>query len=213
MLADASMLVLGGSLKMRESLSARLGDVLSQMYLISATLKRFENEGRQTDDAPLAHWAIQDAFYQLQTAYNGVLSNFPNRLIAWKLSLLSFPFGRPFTPPSDKLNHQVARLLIGPSTTRDRLTAGCYALDDEDDPVGMIEAAMLATLDAEPIERKMRQFEKTGALANNPTANVRDIAQAIHAEGGITDEEYAIVGRRNALRDKVIAVDHFPRNF
>ncbi|MBP6019693.1 MAG: acyl-CoA dehydrogenase [Burkholderiaceae bacterium] len=210
MQADASMLVLGGCLKMRESLSARLGDVLSQMYLISATLKRYEDEGRQSDDAPLAHWAIQDAFYKLQTAYDGVLANFPNRIIAWKLGFLTFPLGRPFAPPSDRLNHQVARLLITPSETRNRLTAGCYAPDDEYDPVGMIEAAMLATLAAEPIERKMRQFEKAGSLANNPTANVRDIAQAVHAAGGITDDEYAIVARRNVLRDRVIAVDNFP---
>ncbi|NYT66762.1 acyl-CoA dehydrogenase [Alcaligenaceae bacterium] len=210
MLADASMLTLGGSLKMRESLSARLGDVLSQMYLISATLKRFEDEGRQTDDAPLAHWAIQDAFFRLQVAYDGVLTNFPSRYIAWKLRFLTFPLGRPFTPPSDRLNHQVARLLITPSPSRDRLTANCYAPDNEHDPVGIIEAAMHAALAAEAVERKIRQFEKTGALINNPIANVRDIAQAAHAAGGITDEEYAIIAKRNTLRDRVIAVDSFP---
>lgn len=209
-LADTSMLVLGGSLKMRERLSARLGDVLSQMYLISATLKRFEDEGRLAADAPLAHWAIQDAFYKLQEALDGVLANFPNRPVAWLVGLLTFPLGRPFIPPSDQLSHQVARLLISPSATRDRLTEGCYLPQDEHDPVGAIEAALAATLAAEPAEAKIRAIEKTGVLDDNPDANVRDIAQAIHAAGGITDDEYALVARRNVLRDRVIAVDDFP---
>ena len=80
LLADTSMLVLGGSLKRRERLSARLGDILSQMYLISATLKRYQDEGRQAADAPLAHWSIQDALFRLQEAFDGVLENYPNRL-------------------------------------------------------------------------------------------------------------------------------------
>uniref|UniRef100_UPI000AB3F648 acyl-CoA dehydrogenase domain-containing protein n=1 Tax=Vibrio cholerae TaxID=666 RepID=UPI000AB3F648 len=79
LLADSAMLVLGGSLKRRERLSARLGDILSQMYLASAALKRYEDEGRQAADAPLAHWSVQDALYRLQQAFDGVLENFPNR--------------------------------------------------------------------------------------------------------------------------------------
>lgn len=92
-LADISMLVLGGSLKMRERLSARLGDVLSQMYLISAVLKRFEDQGRQADDAPFAHWAIQDCMARLQHALDGVLRNFPNRFLAVALRALILPRG------------------------------------------------------------------------------------------------------------------------
>lgn len=209
-LADTAMLVLGGSLKMREMLSARLGDILSQMYLISATLKRYEDEGRQDADAPLAHWAIQDAFYQLQTAISGVLINFPHRPVAWLLTCLIFPLGRPFRPPSDRLAKEVARLLISPSPTRDRLTQGCYVPDDEFDAVGMIEAALRATIAAEPAQAKVRALEKSGVLDDNPQANVRDIALAAHAMGGITDEEYALLARSNTLRDRVIAVDDFP---
>ncbi len=64
--ADVSMLVLGGGLKRREKLSARLGDVLSQMYLCSAVLKRFEDDGRPVDDLPLLHWGMQDGLYRIQ---------------------------------------------------------------------------------------------------------------------------------------------------
>jgi acyl-CoA dehydrogenase len=209
-LADASMLVLGGSLKMRERLSARLGDILSQMYLASATLKRYEDEGRRADDAPLAHWAMQDALHRLQDAFDGVLANFPNRPVAAALRILVFPFGQPLRPPSDKLGQAVARLLIRPSPARDRLTRDCYVPTDTRDPIGAIEAALTATLQAESIESKIRQFEKSGRLDDDPKANVRDIAEAVHAAGGITDDEYEIVRRRNELRDRVIAVDDFP---
>ncbi|WP_217618484.1 acyl-CoA dehydrogenase [Achromobacter sp. GbtcB20] len=210
MLADTSMLVLGGSLKRRERLSARLGDVLSQMYLISATLKRFEDEGRQAADAPLAHWSIQDALCKLQDAFDGVLDNFPNRAVAWIIRRIVFPWGHRQIPPSDQLGQDVARLLISPSATRDRLTAGCHLPATADEPVGAIEQALAATLDAEPIEAKIRELEKRGVLDGNPQANVRDIADAAVAIGGITAEEYAVVKRRNRLRDTVVKVDDFP---
>lgn len=210
LLADSMMLVLGGSLKRRERLSARLGDVLSQMYLISATLKRFEDEGRQAADAPLAHWSIQDALFKLQKAFDGVLANTPNRFVAWTLARLIFPWGRTQTPPSDALGQDVARLLISPSATRDRLTSGCHLPATADEPVGAIELALAATLAAEPIEAKIRELEKRGGLQGNPQANVRDIADAAYAAGGITAEEYAVVKQRNSLRDTVVHVDDFP---
>ncbi|HUH60362.1 MAG TPA: acyl-CoA dehydrogenase [Candidimonas sp.] len=208
--ADTSMMVLGGSLKMRERLSARLGDVLSQMYLISATLKRYEDDGRQAADAPLAHWAIQDAFHKLREAFEGVLANFPNRIVAGLLRAMAFPLGYAYSAPTDKLGQEVARLLTRPSETRDRLTHDCYVPQDTMEPVGAIEAAFRATLATEAIDAKIRKFEKTGQLDDNPMANVRDIAKAVHLAGGITDAEYEAVRERNVLRDRVIAVDDFP---
>ncbi|MFM9867598.1 acyl-CoA dehydrogenase [Achromobacter xylosoxidans] len=210
LLADTSMLVLGGSLKRRERLSARLGDILSQMYLASAALKRFEDEGRQSADAPLVHWSVQDALFRLQDAIDGVLENYPNRLVAWSLRRIVFPWGRRQSLPSDQLGQDVARLLINPGATRDRLTAGCHLPATADEPVGAIEQALAATLEAEPIESKIREFEKSGALEGNPQANVRDLADAVFAAGGITAEEYAVVKRRNTLRDTVVKVDDFP---
>ncbi len=116
-LADVSMGVLGGALKRKEKLSARLGDVLSMLYLCSATLKRYEDEGRQPADAPMMHWAIWDALFSAQNAIEGVISNFPNRWISFLLRRMVFPLGRPYVVPSDRLGHEVARLLIEPSDT------------------------------------------------------------------------------------------------
>src|SRR5215468_36808 len=125
-LADVSMGVLGGALKRKEKLSARLGDVLSYMFLCSCVLKRYEDEGRQAADAPLMHWAIWDALFKAQTALEGVISNFPNRAISAVMRRTVFPLGRPYVVPSDRVGHDVARLLIEPSATRDRLTAQTF---------------------------------------------------------------------------------------
>src|SRR6476646_9653635 len=95
-------------------------------YLCSATLARFEREGRQEADAPLMHWAIWDAMFKAQNAFEGVISNFPNRFLAKAMHCVVFPLGRPYVVPSDRLGHEVARLLIEPSAARDRLTAGMY---------------------------------------------------------------------------------------
>jgi len=211
-LSDISMLVLGGELKRREKLSARLGDILSMLYLCSATLKRYESEGRQQADAPLLHWAIWDAMYKAQMAFDGVIANFPVRWIGRMLYRLVFPLGHPYDVPSDRIGHQVAKLLIEPSASRDRLTAEAYVPKVENEAVGALELALAATIAAEPIEAKIRASEKSGVLADNPEANVRDLAHAAFAAGIVTPAEYTVLKRRNELRDKVIHVDDFPHD-
>jgi acyl-CoA dehydrogenase len=213
LLADVTMLTMGGGLKRREKISARLGDILSQLYLMSATIKRFESEGRHAADAPLMNWAVWDAMYKTQMAIDGVLANFPNRFIAWWLERIIFPYGHPYVVPSDRVGHQVAKALINPSATRDRLTAEAYTangLDPQESPVAALEQAFAATLQAEEIEAKIREAEKAGKFGFDPKANVRDIAHVAFERGAITADEYAIVRRRNELRDIVIRVDDFP---
>jgi acyl-CoA dehydrogenase len=183
------------------------------MYLCSATLKRYESEGRQQADAPLMHWAIWDAMYKAQMAFDGVIDNFPNRFVGRLLYRIVFPLGRPYDVPSDKIGHQVAKLLIEPSATRDRLTAETYLPKVETEAIGAVEMALVATIEAEPIEAKIRAAEKSGALNNNPDANVRDLAQAAFAAGLVNAAEYAVLRRRNELRDIVIRVDDFPHDF
>ena len=212
-MADISLLVLGGSVKRREKLSARLGDILAQMYLISCTLKRYEEEGREIEDAPLAHWAIWDAMYKAQQAFDGVIANFPIPFVGTFLHRSIFPWGHPYVVPSDEVGHQVAKALIAPSATRDRLTAECYLPLVESEPVGAIELALKSTLLAEPIEAQIRAAEKDGRFDNNPLANVRDIAVAAFEAGVISAADNEIMKQRNRLRDIVVHVDDFPFDY
>jgi acyl-CoA dehydrogenase len=205
-LSDVSMLVFGGGLKRREKLSARLGDILSLLYLSSATLKRYEDEGRQAADAPLMHWAIWDAMFKAQNAFEGVLANYPGKVVPWLLRRMIFPLGRPYVVPSDRLGHEVANLLIEPSATRNRLTRGMFIAVAPDDPVTLIEAGLLAVVAADAIEGTLRAAVKAGTVAG-ATAQER-IANAL-AAGLITAGDTAILARAKELTDKVIHVDDF----
>ena len=206
LLADASMFVIGGSLKRKEKISARLGDILSLLYMASATVKRFEDEGRQPEDLPLLTWALHDSFLKLQVAMDGVLSNFPNRFVAAWLRMLAFPKGLTLDAPTDRVGSQVAGILITPGAARDRLTAGAYIPRDEDDVLGRLEYAMEAVIKADPIEAKIRKAMKEGKLPQRLLAERR---LAAVEQQVITQEEHDHLLYTDRLRRDVIKVDDF----
>jgi acyl-CoA dehydrogenase len=155
------------------------------------------------------HWAIWDAMFKAQNALEGVISNFPNRLIAAIMRRAVFPLGRPYVVPSDRLGHEVARLVIEPSATRDRLTAGMYLPKSESDVVGAIEAAVEATLAAEPIDARIREAQKSGRLGVEVG---EDRPTAAHAAGVIDAEELAVVRRARRLLEQIVRVDDFAQD-
>jgi acyl-CoA dehydrogenase len=208
-LADVSMLAMGGALKRKEKISGRLGDVLSMMYLISATLKHYEDQGRRRADLPLVRWSVRDAVYQAQKAIDQVLSNFPIKPLATFLRFVIFPFGTSFRPPLDSVNRECAKLVLEPGEARDRLTAGAY-VSKGDDATGILEQAFLATVACEPIEKKLREAVRKGALVTHPGV---DTALAAKEKGFISADELAAWQRKEILRKHVIKVDDFPKDF
>ncbi|WP_428772155.1 acyl-CoA dehydrogenase FadE [Vibrio sp.] len=155
LLSDISMAVLGGSLKRKERLSARLGDILSQLYLSSAALKRFDNDGRPQEDLPLVHWGLQDSLYQCERAIDDFLANFPSPLLGRVLRVLMLPYGRVRKAPSDRIDSQVARILQQPSATRSRLGRFQYLEPTAFNPAGKLELALNVILQAEPVFDKI----------------------------------------------------------
>ncbi|HAZ55438.1 MAG TPA: acyl-CoA dehydrogenase, partial [Franconibacter helveticus] len=205
MLADVSMAVLGGSLKRRERISARLGDVLSQLYLASAVLKRYDDEGRHEADLPLVHWGVQDALYQAEQAIDDLLRNFPNGAVAGLLRLAIFPLGRRYDAPSDKLDHKVAKILQVPSETRSRIGRGQYLTPSEHNPAGLLEAALADVMAAEPIH--LRLCKELGK--NMPFTRLDELATLMLKEGRINPQEAEILTRAEASRLRSINVDEF----
>ncbi|WP_261641384.1 acyl-CoA dehydrogenase FadE [Erwinia mallotivora] len=205
LLSDVAMSVLGGSLKRRERISARLGDVLSQLYLASATLKRYEDEGRNQADLPLLHWGVQDALNQAEIAVDDLLRNFPNRIIAGLLRGMIFPLGRHCRAPSDQLDHQLAQLLQTPSATRTRLGRGQYLTPGEHNPAGQLEEALQDVMAAETIhERLCKQLKK-----NLSFTRLDELATRGLQEKWLNEEEAAILTRAEASRLRSINVDEF----
>ncbi|MGA1252810.1 MAG: acyl-CoA dehydrogenase [Burkholderiaceae bacterium] len=209
-LADLAMLSLGGSLKRKEKISARLGDILSLLFIASCVIKKFESEGRRADHAAVAQWAVEDCLHKTATAFRGVLANFPNRALALGLRLALFPWGLRQQPPSDALGRDAARSLTQPGDTRDALTRLCFLPKSVEEPLGALEEALRTTIACEPIDAKIRAAEKAGRFKGAPRGNVRDLPGLAHELGVISDEEAKALATRDALRDRVIHVDDFP---
>jgi acyl-CoA dehydrogenase len=204
--ADVSMLILGGELKRRESLSARLGDVFSSMYLASMVLKHYENQGRPVADFPLVEWSCRTLLYQAQEQLHGFLRNFPNRPVAAGLRALIFPRGRTYSAPSDELGQRIVDLITYPTETRDRLCAGIYATLEPGNPLGLLQAALEATEAATPLEEKLRNAVRAGVITSEDPIGRIDSAK----EAGILSADEA-----KQLRDldkqvmELIEVDDF----
>ena len=211
--ADVAMATLGGALKRKEKISARLGDVLSQLYVCSAVLWRFEREGRQDDDAPFAHFAVRDAMFKAQAALEGVIENFPNPLLGALMRRVVFPLGRPYVVPADALGHEVAKRLIEPGAARERLTSGTF-IGSDDEPVGLLERALAATIAAEPIERRIEDARRSGAFAADlaPGEGAAELAARACAAGIVTQDELTLLRTQRELAARVIRVDDFARD-
>ena len=165
--SDFAMLTLGGELKKRELLSARLGDVLSSMYLASAVLKHFENQGRRATDLPLVEWSVRTLMYQAQESLHAFLRNFPNRWIARLLRFFIFPRGRTYSAPSDEIAAKVVELVTTPGESRERLSTLAYTTLEPGNPLGLLQEALELTAEVAPLEKRLREAHKEGLIRSS----------------------------------------------
>ena len=204
--SDMAMFTLGGSLKRREKISARLGDVLSNLYMGSGVLKRFQDEGAYAEDLPLVSWASRDLIYQNQEALHNLLRNFPNTLLAKLLRFTIFPFGRLFSRPLDRYGKNIAQIMLFPSKARERLTAGAYIPDDVTHNMGLLKITLDKVIAADPLIKRINKAYKQGMIKGNTFT--QRIAAAMEA-GLISDAEETQLYEMQKLRHEVIAVDDF----
>jgi acyl-CoA dehydrogenase len=190
-----ALLTLGGALKRKEMLSARFGDILSELYLLSAALKRWQDEGRQVADFGALQWCMASGFRTIENRFAEILANLPNRFVAVVLKFLIQPFGARVLGPSDRVTHRCAQLVLEPSAARDRLTPDLSHVDD-DRGVARLEKAFLLVTATEDIARKMR------------AAHLHDGRDAVQ-KGVITQAESDRLAAAHEAVAKVIEVDDF----
>jgi len=204
--ADAAMMTLGGALKRKERLSARLGDVLSEMYLTSAVLKRFEDDGQPAADLPLVEWACTDSFYRMQESLRLLLRNLPFRPLAWVLRRVIFPTGIAYTEPDDRMGKEAARLLLSPSAARDRLTEGIFVTDNPAYRQGQFEKAFKQAARVAPIEKTLREARRAGVI------EAKELVPQAHealAAGIIGEAEVQEIEHMAKYRREIVMVDAF----
>ncbi|MFI3246813.1 MAG: acyl-CoA dehydrogenase FadE [Ferrimonas sp.] len=203
LLSDVAMAMLGGGLKRKERVSARLGDLLSQLYLCSGALKRFNDEGRRTEDLPLLQWAVEDSLYTLQTAQLELLANLG--VVGHLLKAVLFPFGRPVQRPSDRTDHKVAKILQTPSEVRTRLIRGQWLVNHPANALGKMEHALNLILAAEPIFDKVVQ----ASGEKLPFMFLTQVADKGVELDVISAEEAQLLRDAEEARLQVINVDDF----
>jgi acyl-CoA dehydrogenase len=200
------MLTLGGALKKKEKTSARLGDVLSHLYMASAVLKRYRDEGSQKADQSLVAWSLHQHFYKIEQALKLLTYNFPSKVVGFILRRLVLPLGTHELPAGDRLGHKAASLILNPNETRARLTDGIDKKVSEGNIVAKMNETLIKVIDAEPLERRILKALKAGEIhAITPDQN---LAQALE-KGIISQQEFNKLTNVRAEVMDVINVDDF----
>ena len=206
LLSDVALIMLGGSLKRREKLSGRFADALAWMYIGSAALKRFHEEGRLEEDEVLLQWSMEFAMFQIETALAGVLANLPFRPAAWFVKPFVLPLGLTQTMPSDALGANVAHALLDGDRRGERLTADIFVPQDDALGLGLLERAAAAAVAARPVAAKLRKALQTGLLDKQPSND--QLERALKA-GIISSSEKTALELANSTRNRAIQVDWF----
>lgn len=206
LVADLTVAVLGGGLKVKQKITGRLADALSELYLLSCVLKRFEDDGQPASDLIIVDYCAANHLYAFQQALKGVIDNFPVAPVRWVLRPLVFPLGARRKPASDALGKRIVRAALQPGELRDRLTRDIFITDDPADPQGLLEHTLGKAIAAEEADRKLDKAVRAGTVRR--THNNDWISDA-QGKNVITADEAKSLKELEALVARVIAVDHF----
>jgi acyl-CoA dehydrogenase len=204
--ADLTVALLGGGLKTKQKITGRMADGLSELYMLAATLKRYDDDGRPTGDEHIVELAAKNALYRFQEAVGGTIDNFPAHWARPLMRIVVFPLGRRFKPASDVLGHKVARRVLEPGEARDRLTRHIFVSKDVNDPTGILEVTLEKVIAAEPAEKKLEKAIRDGLVRRY---HGFDWFADAEAKGVITAAEAEQLREVERLVARVIAVDHF----
>jgi len=208
LVSDFAMILIGGDLKRRERLSARLGDVLSHLYMATSVLKYYEDSGRESADLPYVHWNCQNALASIEHALNEFLLNFTSPMVGKTIKHIIFPWGRTYAKASDKLDHEIVKPMLTNSSIREKLTNGCYVGKTADDVTGRMENAFIKVIAATDADKKIRQALKKGILENK--LDYTELVSDAVEKDVVTLEEAKLLQEATDARWDAIQVDAYP---
>ena len=206
LVADLTVALLGGGLKVKQKLSGRLSDALSELYFVACALKRFEDDGRPADDRAVVALVAQNGLYRFQQALRGTIDNFPVAPARILMRWLVFPFGDHYRPAPDALGHTIVRKVLEPGDFRDRLTRDIFVSKDPNDPTGILEVTLEKVIAAEQVERKLDRAVRAGTVKR--FHGIDWIGDAV-TKDVLTADEAVLLREVDELTARVIAVDHF----
>jgi acyl-CoA dehydrogenase len=206
LVADVTVALLGGSLKVKQKISGRMADALAELYLLSAVLKRYEDDGSPRSDLKLVDYCARNCLYRFDQALRGVLDNFPVRWASWLMRPLVFPLGAWRRPASDVAGKEIVRAALQPGDFRDRLTREIYVSDDPNDRVGLLEYTLLRVVANEEADKKLERAIRKGEVKR---FHGHDWIAEAERKGVLTAEEAVALAEQREHVERVIAVDDF----
>jgi acyl-CoA dehydrogenase len=206
LVSDLTVAVLGGGLKTKQKITGRLADALSELYLLSCVLKRFEDDGKPEPDRHIVALAAQNGLHRFEVALQGAIENFPSTPVRWLMSWVVFPFGARQRPAPDWLGHKICTMVLEPGEVRDRLTRDIYVSKDVNDATGLLEVTLEKVIQAEDAEKKLDRAVRQGLIRRYHGIDwIGDAAK----QGIVTESEAILLREVETLTARVIAVDHF----
>ncbi len=202
-LADLSLILLGGDLKRKESLSARLADGMSYLYMAMAALREVQRHQDNPDEKVHAQWAVSYCYYHAQKSLIGLCHNFPNRIMGFVARLIAFPFGQTMRYPSDKLSHQLAKLMFSNNHYRDQIKSSVYLSGDSKEPVDKMEHALQLIIDADALTKKVSDLKRCNQ------SQLKEKLQEKMSKGELTQTEVDQLLAVAEARWDAILVDEF----
>lgn len=209
LISDIALLTLGGKLKRKEQLSARLGDVVSYLYLASATLKYFHDQETSNEDRDMLDWTLDYCLHQMQNALNAFLLNYPKRWLSYLLRFIIFPFGQPFHGPSDKHHLAIAERLLKSNELREKLTSVCFTGCDNES-INHLEKAFKLATEVELWDKKLKHAVQTGMVSSE--LSFEEQINAAIAKEILVKNQADKLRQYEIMRREIIQVDAFNFN-
>ncbi|MBQ0753041.1 MAG: acyl-CoA dehydrogenase [Gammaproteobacteria bacterium] len=208
LLTNLAMFFIGGKLKARGNLTGRYADIVAWLYIGISALRRFEAEGRRSEDLPLVTYSATYALAQIQRAFEGLYENFdgPVGLILRTVGRSWIGMNPLAKMPNDKMSHDAAQVLQRYDAQFLRLQDGLYLEEGKTTGMGRLLDAFKKTTEAEPVRQKIRAAQHARTL---PRGRTEEMAEAARDAKVISTTEFdTLVAARQACLN-AIEVDVF----
>ncbi len=221
-LADIAMAALGGQLKMKEKITGRFADIFSNMYMSTAVLRRFIDDGQKEEDLPFVQFFLKQSMAEIQKAFDGIFDNLKIPGLRWFLKDVIGAWSRINSIGSqatDGWSHAISKAMMSPGEQRDRLTSGIYWIGEKthgmsavldrlskNDQTARLENAFNIVIKVEASEKKIRKAFKAGSI--KAKRGLASWEEALSKQI-ITQDEFKLLSEADKVRYDAILVDDF----
>lgn len=209
LLSDVAMGVLGGQLKAKQKITGRFADILANMFIATALIRRFEAEGRREEDLAFAHYNLKHCMAEIQKGFDGIFDNLKIPGVRWFFKGWIGAWSRINSigsQASDGWSHGIAESMLKEGGVRERLSEGVYVPHDRNEALGRLEYAFSMVNRAESAEKKIKKAVREKVL---PKKKIHLLLDEARQKNIISEDELKLIQEADAIRYDAILVDDF----